>query len=80
MVVLELGPPHGGFQEGLEGASEVDEAVAHEEEHGEHVPRDALRALGHQHEGRARPELRRVAARGQRDGGVHPHLVWSRHV
>ena len=33
MVVLELGPPHGGFQEGLEGASEIDEAVAHEEEH-----------------------------------------------
>ena len=33
MVVLELGPPHGGFQEGLEGASKIDEAVAHEEEH-----------------------------------------------
>ena len=33
MVVLELGPPHWGFQEGLKCAGEVDEAVAHEEEH-----------------------------------------------
>ena len=33
MVVLELRPPHGGFQEGLECASKIDKAVAHEEEH-----------------------------------------------
>ena len=35
MIVLELWPPHWGFQEGLKGTGEVDEAVAHEEEHTE---------------------------------------------
>lgn len=35
MVVLEAWPPVRGAQECLEGAGEVNEAVTHEEEHGE---------------------------------------------
>ena len=35
MVVLEAGPPVGCPQQSLESAGQVDEAVAHEEEHGD---------------------------------------------
>ena len=35
MVVLEPRPPVGRLEEGLQGAGEVDEAVTHQEEHGE---------------------------------------------
>ena len=34
VVVFEAGPPVGRLEQSLEGAGEVDEAVAHEEEHG----------------------------------------------
>ena len=33
MIVFELWSPHGSLQERLESACEVDETVAHEEEH-----------------------------------------------
>ena len=32
MVEFEAGPPVGGLQEGLEGAGQVDEGIAHQEE------------------------------------------------
>lgn len=35
MVVLEAGSPVRGFEQGLQSAREVDETVAHQEEHGE---------------------------------------------
>ena len=35
VVVLEPGPPVGCPEKGLEGASQIHEAVAHQEEHGE---------------------------------------------
>lgn len=35
MVEAEARPPVGGAEEGLEGAGEVDESVAHQEEHGQ---------------------------------------------
>ena len=35
MVVLEPRPPVGRLEQGLQGASQVDKAVAHQEEHGE---------------------------------------------
>ena len=35
MVVFEAGPPVGCPQQSLESAGQVDEAVAHEEEHGD---------------------------------------------
>ena len=34
VVVFEAGPPVGRLEQSLEGAGEVDEAVAHQEEHG----------------------------------------------
>lgn len=40
MVVLEPRPPVGGFEQGLKCASQVYEAIAHEEEHGEQRSQD----------------------------------------
>lgn len=40
MVILEAGSPVRGLEQGLQSAGEVDEAVAHEEEHGEQRSED----------------------------------------
>lgn len=40
MVILEAGSPVRGLEQGLQSAGEVDEPIAHEEEHGEQRSED----------------------------------------